>query len=141
MKWKIPSLLASSVLFTLMFSDCQDNPYKQGEILYANYCGNCHMDDGTGLKGNIPPLANADYLKTDQDKLACITRYGMVGEIVVNGETYNNIMPGVPELSAFEITNVINYINHAWGNDYGLAKYEEVKAALEQCDAPVGSEQ
>lgn len=141
MKWKIPTLLATSLVFVLLFSDCQDNPYKQGKSLYQNYCANCHMDDGSGLEGIIPPLAHADYLKDHQDKLACITRYGMVGAVAVNGETYNNAMPGVPELSPFQITNVINYINHAWGNDYGLAKYEEVKAALEQCNAAVGTAQ
>jgi mono/diheme cytochrome c family protein len=133
MKWKAPSLLIASLVMAALFTDCQDNPYKQGKILYENFCSNCHMDDGSGLEGNIPPLAKADWLKENQDQLACLIRYGVENEMIVNGVTYNNPMAGIPALSAFEITNVINYINHAWGNNYGLAKYEEVNNALENC--------
>jgi mono/diheme cytochrome c family protein len=91
------------------------------------------MEDGSGLEGNIPPLAGADYVKNDPLATACITRKGISGEMVVNGVTYQTPMPAVTELSEFEITNVINYINHAWGNDYGVVKLEDVRAALEAC--------
>lgn len=109
------------------------NPYKQGKILYENFCASCHMDDGSGLAANIPPLAGADYLKEAQELLPCIIRYGQQGPIVVNGVTYNNAMPGVPQLTDFEIANVINYINHAWGNDYGYMQIDEVQDILEEC--------
>lgn len=92
------------------------------------------MDDGSGLEGLIPPLANADYVQNYSSKTACIIRYGMEGEITVNGKTYNNPMEGIPQLSDTEITNVINYIHHAWGNDYGYVKFKEVKGALQECE-------
>lgn len=134
----LPLLLAP--LLTLVY--CDSNPYQQGEILYNNFCANCHMENGEGLKGLIPPLAGADWVKNNQEDLACIIRYGMKGPIEVNGRTYNEAMPGVPELSDFEITNVINFINHAWGNDYGYVKYESVKNALENCsDAEYGKDE
>ena len=93
------------------------------------------MEDGTGLPGVIPPLKGADYLKTDPLRAACIIRYGMEGAVVVNDTTYNQPMPGIPEdkISAFEITNIINYINQAWGNDYGYVNYVDVKKQLEAC--------
>ncbi len=91
------------------------------------------MEDGTGLRGLIPPLRGADYVEADPVRMACIIRYGMEGSVVVNDTTYNQAMPGVPQLSDFEITNVINYINQAWGNDYGYVKFEAVKIALESC--------
>lgn len=122
-------LLAGIALF-----DCKGNPYKQGKILYENFCANCHMDDGSGLEGNIPPLAGADYVGTAKAEIACIIRHGQEGVIVVNGISYSAPMPAVPELSDFEITNVINYINHAWGNEFGIVKLSEVRAALEACD-------
>jgi mono/diheme cytochrome c family protein len=113
---------------------CDENPYKQGAILYENFCASCHMDDGSGLLGNIPPLAQSDYLVKHQEELACIIRYGQQGEIVVNGKKYNNPMPGIPQLTDFEIANIINYINHAWGNDLGFYQIDEVRANLEQCE-------
>jgi hypothetical protein len=42
-------------------------------------------------------------------------------------------MAGIPQLTDFEITNVINYINTAWGNDYGYTKITEVQEALKDC--------
>lgn len=120
--------------FALFLTDCDTQPFRQGEILYANFCANCHMADGKGLQGIIPPLEGSDWLRDRQQDLPCIIRYGQKGEIVVNGRTYNQQeMPGVRALSGFEITNVINYINQAWGNDFGYIKYQTVKEALENC--------
>ena len=132
MKWKT-HLLLTSFLSLLIWTSCRDDPYKQGRILYQNFCASCHMDDGSGLQGVMPPLANADYVAENQDKLACIIRYGMEGPIVVNDTTYNQAMAGIPQLTDFEITNIINYINHSWGSDYGYMPYADVKAALEEC--------
>lgn len=91
------------------------------------------MADGSGLEGVIPPLANADYLEKYRLDIACIIRKGQSGEIVVNGQKYNQEMAGIPQLTDFEITNVINYINTAWGNDYGYTKITEVQEALKDC--------
>lgn len=112
---------------------CKETPYTQGKILYENFCENCHMRDGSGLEGLIPPLAGADFLKHNPEKIPCIIRKGLNEPIVVNGQTYDQEMSAVPNLSDFEITNVINYINSAWGNDYGYVKLEDVRRALEAC--------
>ena len=124
------------VAFYFAFSNlsCQSEPFKQGKILYFNFCANCHMDDGSGLESLYPPLANSDYLKDDPLKMVCIIRHGMEGEISVNGKTYNQAMEGIPQLSEFEIANIINYINQAWGNDLGFVKLGDVRARLEACE-------
>lgn len=134
MKTKLLLLFFLACL-VLVFSTCQSNPYEQSQGLYKYFCANCHMEDGTGLKGLIPPLKGADYLQTDPLRVACIVRKGIDGPIVVNDTTYNQPMPALREdkITAFEITNIINYINQAWGNDYGFVKYEEVKKRLEEC--------
>ncbi len=132
-KFLLLTWLAMLVLF--VSNACQnENPYTQGKILYENFCSNCHMDDGTGLINIIPPLAGADYLQINQDKLPCIIRAGMKGNVVVNGKIYSTEMPGVPQLTEFEVTNVINYINSAWGNNYGVVKHLEVREALNSCE-------
>ncbi|MEL6925963.1 MAG: cytochrome c [Bacteroidota bacterium] len=132
MKWIKASL--PFLLLLLLAMACQsDNPYKQGEILYLNFCSNCHMDNGAGLGELIPPVAQSDYLANHQSNIACLIKYGMEGEIVVNGKTYNQPMPAVPQLNDVEITNVINYLNHAWGNDLGTVRLQDVQQQLEQC--------
>lgn len=129
---QLPVFFVAAAL-AVWVSGCQPHPYPQGEILYQNFCANCHMDDGSGLEGLIPPLANADYLAADPLRVACIVRYGQTDSIVVNQVGYYNPMAAIPELSEFEITNVINYINQAWGNDYGTVKLADVRQQLEDC--------
>ena len=91
------------------------------------------MDDGSGLKGLYPPLAKADYLAKHQDHLACIIRYGLSDTIQVNQRTYNQEMPGVKDLNEVQITNVINYVNHAWGNNLQHVKVEDIQRTLKNC--------
>lgn len=127
-------LVAAGLLaVTLVINSCQQQPFRQGEILYTNFCANCHMEDGTGLQGVIPPLVGADYLQQKGARTACIIRYGLEEAIVVNGKTYQQPMAGIDVLTEFEIANIINYINQAWGNDFGYIKMEEVRAALDSC--------
>jgi len=101
--------------------------------MYENFCVNCHMEDGSGLGGNIPPLAKADYLTTHADQLACIIRHGISEKLVVNGKEYSTPMAGVPQLTDVEIANIINYINHEWGNNNGYTTIKQVQAQLEKC--------
>jgi len=112
---------------------CEYKPYSHGEIMYQNFCASCHMDDGSGLTGNIPPLAGADFLKEHADELPCIIRYGISDTILVNGVTYTSPMVGVPQLTDAEITNIINYMNQAWGNDYGFVNPKDVERILKEC--------
>ncbi len=133
MNWTI-KLAFLSIFGTVVFFSCQQEPYRQGKNLYAIHCENCHMADGTGLGGNIPPLAKSDYLAQNQALISCIIKYGQEGKIVVNGTTYEEPMPGVESLSEFQIANIINYINHAWGNDYGFVKLEDIREQIENCN-------
>lgn len=112
---------------------CQDNPYKQGEILYNGFCANCHMEDGIGLVGNIPPLVDSDFLVKHKGQVACVIRYGLSDTIEVNGIKYWQPMAGIPQLSEIEITNIINYINSSWGNANGFYPLDSVMNDLKSC--------
>ena len=134
MKWTMETRVLINLVLIFIALSCQQEPYQQGKNLYVQHCENCHMADGTGLGGNIPPLAGADYLKEKPGIVSCIIRYGMEGEVLVNGTTYDEPMPGVETLSEFQIANIINYINHAWGNNYGFVKVEDIRTQLENCN-------
>lgn len=130
---RIFGLLILPVLGTLCYTSCDREPYPQGKILYQNFCENCHMDNGSGLEGLIPPVVGSDYVRDQVAGTACIIRYGREEPMMVNGRQYTQPMPASPNLSDFEITNIINYIRHAWDNDYGYVTLEEVREALEEC--------
>jgi mono/diheme cytochrome c family protein len=131
----VPDFWTQIAVIVLLFllTACSSNPYRQGERLYAYHCANCHMPDGSGLAGLIPPLAHSDYLQKFPETVPCIIRYGMKGPIVVNDIAYQQEMAGIPELNEFEIANIINYIHHAWGNELGYRTIQEVQDALENC--------
>lgn len=133
---KIYWSLAVAAGIMIAVTSCRQTPYVQGERLYKYWCANCHMEDGTGLVKVNPPLANSDYLRDNQAIIPCMIRQGIEGQMVVNGITYNQPMIAHPQLSEFEIANIINYINHAWGNDYGERSINEVTEWLEPCPKP-----
>jgi mono/diheme cytochrome c family protein len=78
----------------------------------------CHLPNGKGVKHIYPPLADSDYLKNNRDASIKGIKYGLKGEIIVNGDTYNNYMAPMG-LGDDEIADVMNYINHSWGNKNG----------------------
>ena len=125
----------------LVLSDCDSdsNTYKQGKILYGRYCVNCHMENGSGLQGLIPPLAQSDYLAAHRAELPCILLRGQKGKIVVNGVEYGNqeMLPikrltGDP-LTDFEIANILNYISTSMGNKEKIWTIDEIREGLKSC--------
>lgn len=98
--------------------DTFSKSYARGEVVYNNLCITCHLGNGEGVPKAFPPLAGSDYLKNNQDASIKGIKYGMSGEIVVNGITYNSVMATMG-LDDQEIADVMNYINRSWGNDFG----------------------
>lgn len=118
----------------LACSNLEQRPYSDGESFYKQYCSNCHLDNGEGLGGLIPPLAGSDFLANNRERLPCIMRYGLEGEITVNGRKFSEKMEGYIKATDVDVTNVLNFINNSWGNQNGVYKLEEVKRFLAQCD-------
>lgn len=128
-------LLFIGAAMLLLSVSCDDNPYKQGKIYYEMYCSNCHMEDGKGLKGLIPPVAQADYLGLYRTNLPCIIRKGQKGKIIVNGSEYGEqeMLP-IAKLTDFEITNILNYVGTSWGNKEKIWTVDEVRQSLKACE-------
>ncbi len=129
-KLNIIFCLATAVF---LFSKCGDDTFPEGKSLYKIHCENCHMENGEGLVGLIPPLAGADFLDKKWRDLPCILRNGLESEITVNGKIYQEKMPAMPLLTEFEMTNILNYIGRTWGNNLTVWTVEEVRANLERC--------
>jgi mono/diheme cytochrome c family protein len=120
-------------LFIVYACGSGEKTYQEGAILYKKHCENCHMEDGSGLEALYPPLAQSDMLKSMGPATACIIVNGLEGKILVNGIEYDNKMLPIEGLSAVEITNIINYINNAWGNQHPYIELKEVTTILEGC--------
>jgi len=127
-------LLCLTVFAGLVFlpQACGKTEHQQGRNLYLQHCAGCHFETGEGLRQLMPPLAGSDYLEKYPAEVVRGIRRGMSGDMVVNGVTYNHEMPGNKELSEFQIVNIVNYINQAWGNDYGNITVEQSREWLQE---------
>jgi cytochrome c551 len=106
----------------------------QGEKLYAKYCAQCHQANGEGLASLYPPLNKSDYLMKDLARSACVIKNGAVEEMVVNGKTYNQMMPPNPQLTPLEIAEIMTYITTSWDNKGKLVDVKDVEKWLKMCE-------
>src|SRR5688572_14820101 len=134
MKTKLIFLIASAA-FTVSLFSFQDKPkfdlkasIARGKEVYTAQCLSCHLEQGEGIENVYPPLAKADYLKGDKNKLTNQVLHGISGEIKVNDITYNGEMAAFDHLSDQEVSDVMNYIRNSWGNKGEAIKPEDVKA-------------
>lgn len=107
--------------------------YVQGEVLYNNYCSNCHQADGTGLGRLYPPLNNSDFLTENLAGVVCLIKNGVQGELLVNGVMYNQPMKSNPALTELEVAEIATYIYNTWSNQKGLIEVAEVTPLLDSC--------
>ena len=90
-------------------------------------CFACHQPNGEGIPNAFPPLAKSDYLNADVDRSIGILLHGLSGEVVVNGKSYNSIMPA-QQMNDSEIANVLTFIYNSWGNSGKVITPQMVQA-------------
>ncbi len=91
---------------------------EAGARIYSANCAACHQPAGEGISGAFPPLAGSDFLMNDIDAAIGAVVNGLSGEIVVNGETYDGVMPAV-RLSDEDVANVLTFVLNSFGNSDG----------------------
>ncbi|HEX2855346.1 MAG TPA: copper-containing nitrite reductase [Opitutaceae bacterium] len=101
---------------------------ERGKQVFLTSCFACHMANGEGLPGVFPPLANSDYLKADKTRAIRVVTKGLSGPVVVNGKTYNSMMPPQTFTDA-QVADVLTYVMNTWGNDFGTVSLDDVKRA------------
>ncbi|TXE18984.1 cytochrome c [Psychroflexus gondwanensis] len=89
---------------------------KDGQGVYSGFCMRCHLSEGEGVEGIYPPLANSNWLAEKRMESIKSVKYGLNGEIEVNGKTYNNNMTSMG-LTDREVADVMNYIMNSFGNE------------------------
>ncbi len=110
--------------------------YAEGEQLYLKKCSNCHQADGRGLRKVYPPVAGSDFLKDNLERVICGMKYGMDGEITVNGVSFQQEMPGDITLTSLELAEIATFIYNTWGEDRGLIDANVIDPMLDSCSRP-----
>lgn len=128
MKFFLISIFVITTIIVFQFNqlDPLEESIQRGADLYSEACITCHLPDGAGVAGIFPPLASSDFLMNNREASIRAIKYGLKGEITVNGVVYNNIMTPYG-LSDAEIADVFNYVTNSWGNkNDAIATPEEV---------------
>lgn len=91
---------------------------ETGEQLYLKKCAACHQPTGLGLPNPIPPLKGSGYLQAAPDDTATLVLRGKAG------------MPAFHMfLSDEEVSKILTYARHAWGNEASPVTAEDVATA------------
>ena len=99
---------------------------EKGKRIYSQTCFACHQAEGQGLPGVFPPLAKSDYLMADKARAIRGVIKGQTGEMTVNGQKFNGVMPPVL-LNDEQIAQVVTYVMNSWGNAGDIVTVEEVQ--------------
>jgi nitrite reductase (NO-forming) len=108
---------------------------KAGELVFNRSCFACHQSNGQGMPGVFPPLAKSDYLLANVDRAIDGLIKGNQGEMVVNGKTYNQVMPP-QNLNDEDTANVMTFILNTWGNEHDAITPDRVKKVRDAGAAP-----
>lgn len=100
-----------------------------GAALYVANCQSCHQPNGEGLPGAFPPLKGSPIVNGDNLELYV--------DIIMNGYDARpdyGVMAGVgtnANLTAAEVTAIINHERTTWGNNAKEVKEEEIKKIID----------
>lgn len=97
-----------------------------GQNLYNKHCVSCHQIDGQGASGRFPSLSS-EWVNGDKKELIKIILQGIEGDIEVNGEIYNGIMPQYSFLTDDQIADLLTYIRKSFGNNSSSISMDEVE--------------
>jgi mono/diheme cytochrome c family protein len=105
---------------------------QRGKALYEGpgSCVICHMADGKGQAGSVPPLDQSAWLDNTDRTIAIVLR-GLVGPVKVNSRRYYSAMPPQLLFDDEKLADIINYVNGAWGNNVAPVTVERVASARE----------
>lgn len=112
-----------------LFAMGQSNILPKGQLVYTNNCLTCHQEDGRGVIGLNPPLANTKWVLGDKKQLINIVLKGMKEPLEIEDEIYQNPMPAHSHLTDQEIADVLTYVRSHFGNNASAVTALEVKNA------------
>ncbi len=100
---------------------------SMGKSIYQRTCFACHQSNGEGIPNVFPPINNSDWIKKN-GKAGMITAIsnGLKGELTVNGNKYNNIMPP-QQLTDKQMAAVLTYVYREINNSSETVTVDDVK--------------
>ncbi|QEL55256.1 copper-containing nitrite reductase [Chromobacterium paludis] len=109
----------------------ENRPADHGQSVFAKNCVACHQANAQGVPGVFPPLADSDLIQKTPLEAARIILGGRAGQLLVNGVSYNGVMPSL-DLSDEEVADVLNYVSVHFNKGKPVVTVEDVKTLRAQ---------
>ena len=107
---------------------------RAGRVMYNSYCTACHQRNGKGDNNRFPPLVNSEWVTGSRDRLIDIVLNGYEGDIIVDGKTYNGLMPQNRHLDDHAIASILTYIRKRFGGESSSISALEVAKIRKETD-------
>lgn len=112
----------------------------KGKQVYTSTCQACHQTQGDGITGAFPPLAASDWVTGSPRRVIAIILHGIQGEITVEGQKYNGLMPPFKDqLKTDDIAAVTTYIRNSFGNKADMVSLKLVEEVLDSTKSKTGA--
>lgn len=100
-----------------------------GGLGYAQFCVDCHRQDGAGVKGVFPSLVqNPSIASADPATLLHIALTGWAtARTAAHPRVYT--MPAFTRLTDQEVADIVNFVRESWGDKAKAVTASAVKAA------------
>lgn len=125
-----PLSVATSAVPTKLFT-------TRGGLGYAQFCTDCHRQDGAGVNQIFPPLAQNPTV-TDKDP-ATLIHIMLTGWKTPETKTHPRVytMPAFSRLSDKELAEILSFVRESWGNRTQPVTADAVKTMRAQLDPKV----
>ena len=97
-----------------------DDELVRGAEVYTESCSACHQAGGVGVPGQFPPLMGNPNVE-DADYVVDVIHNGLSGEIDVNGQIYDGVMPAQSTISDDDVAAVVAYVQSGFASPAGAA--------------------
>lgn len=122
-----------STLLALMLAAHAAAQAPDGASVFSSTCAACHQASGAGLPGAFPPLAGhaADIARLDGGRayLTSVVLFGLQGQISVDEQTYNGVMPAQGQLSDEQVAAVLTYVTNDLGEGEAVEAFDPAGVA------------
>jgi mono/diheme cytochrome c family protein len=119
-------LLLTSSFISLPQDDTKAS-IDRGAKVYQTYCLSCHQANGMGVPKMTPPLKKTKWVLGDKKELTQMLLKGLQGEIEIDGQYFNGVMPSQSYLKDQELADVMTYVRNSFGNKAAPISAAEVK--------------
>jgi len=112
---------------------------SRGGLGYAQFCSDCHRQDGAGVPQMFPSLAgNPSVASANPTSLLHITLTGwQTAQTAAYPRVYT--MPGFAQLADGEIAEILSFVRSSWGNNGSAISADQVKRMRAQLSPQVES--